>query len=308
MRILITGGTGLIGRALAADLAADDYEVVVLSRSPERVTGLPTGVRAVAWDAQTAAGWGHLADGAGAIINLAGANLAGDGFFPSRWTDERKRLIRDSRVLSGQAVVQAVAQTNQKPGVVIQSSGIGYYGAHEDQILTGEDKPGDGFLARLAHDEWEPSTAAVEGMGVRRAIIRTAAVLDPDEGALARLLLPFRLFVGGPMGSGKQWFSWIHKTDEVRAIRFLIENEAASGPFNLCAPNPVTNAQFARALGRVLNRPSAVPIPGFAMKLAFGEVTSVLLEGQRAIPQRLLDLGFAFRFPVVEAALKDLLR
>jgi uncharacterized protein (TIGR01777 family) len=308
MRTIITGGTGLIGRALAANLAADGHEVILLSRNPERATGLPQGVRAERWDARTAEVWGHLADGADAIVNLAGANLAGEGFFPSRWTADRKRLIRDSRVNAGRAVVQATEQASQKPRVVIQASGVGYYGFRGDEQITEDDQAGDDFLGRLACDDWEPSTAPVEELGVRRAIIRSGAVLSARGGALPRLSLPFRLFVGGPMGSGKQWFPWIHLQDEVAAIRFLVENQEASGPFNLSAPNPLTNAQFARVLGRVMGRPSLVPIPGFAMRLAFGEVASVLLAGQRVIPRRLLDLGFQFRFPHAEAALRDLLR
>ncbi len=306
MRVVITGGTGLIGRALSADLASDGHQVIVLSRSPDRAVGLPTDVRIERWDARSAEGWAPLADGADAIVNLAGANLAGAGFLPSRWTAERKQLIRDSRVDAGQAVVAAVELAHEKPGVVIQSSGIGYYGFCGDEPIVEDAPPGEDYLARLAYEDWEPSTAKVEEMGVRRAIIRTAAVLSAQEGALYRLLLPFRLFVGGRMGSGKQWLPWIHLADQARAIRFLIEREEASGPFNLAAPNPVTNAEFARVLGRVMGRPSIIPLPAFAMKLAFGEVASVLLEGQRALPRRLLDLGFTFRFPDAEAALRDL--
>ena len=308
MRILITGGTGLIGRALSANLAADGHEVIVLSRSPERATHLPEGVRAERWDARSAEGWGHLADGASAIVNLAGANLAGGGFLPTRWTEERKRVIRDSRVYAGRAIVDAVSQTDQKPAALIQSSGIGYYGFSGDEWLAEDAAPGDDFLARLASDDWEPSTAPVEEMGVRRAIIRTAAVLDRDKGALPSAMLPFRMFVGGPVGSGKQWLSWIHLADEVAAIRFLIENEQATGPFNLAAPNPLTNADFGRVLGRVMNRPYYFPVPGPVLKLAFGELSSVLLEGQRVRPNRLLDMGFAFRFPDAEDALRDVLK
>lgn len=307
MRVVITGGTGMLGRALSGSLAADGHEAIVLSRSPEQATGLPAGVRAERWDARTAEGWVHLADGADAIVNLAGSNLAGEHFFPSRWTEERKRVIRDSRVNAGRAVVQAVEQASQKPDVVVQISGIGYYGYHGDELITEDDQAGDDFGARLASQEWEPSTAAVEEMGVRRVVMRTAPVLDADEGTLPRMLLPFRLFAGGPMGSGKQWFPWIHLQDYVRAVRFLMENEAARGPFNLAAPEPVTNAEFGRTIGRVMGRPYYLPVPGFALKLAFGEVADVLLYGQRAIPQRLLDLGFEFRFPDAESALRDLL-
>ena len=307
MRVLITGGTGLIGRALCACLASDGAEVIVLSRSPDRAANLPSGVRAERWDARTAAGWAHLADGADAIVNLAGASLSGRSLLPRRWTSERKRAIRNSRLDAGRAVVEAVSQASRKPGVVVQSSGVGYYGFRGDELLDEDASPGDDFLARLARDDWEPSTAPVEEMGVRRVIIRTAAVLDRHEGALPSMMLPFRLFVGGPLGSGKQGLSWIHRADEVAAIRFLIEHGEARGAFNLSAPNPTTNAGFGRVLGRVMRRPYYFPVPAFTMKLAFGEVTGVLLEGQRAVPRRLLDLGFAFRFPDLETALRDLL-
>jgi uncharacterized protein (TIGR01777 family) len=205
-------------------------------------------------------------------------------------------------------VVEAVEAAQEKPRVIIQASGVGYYGNTGDQEVTENAPPGTDFLASLAANDWEPSTSAVEEMGVRRAIARSGAVLDEKEGALPRLLLPHRLFVGGPMGSGKQWLPWIHLQDEARAIRFLIENEAASGPFNLVAPTPITNAEFGKAMGRVLGRPSLIPVPGFAMKTAFGDVSNVVLEGQRAVPQRLSEMGFTFRFPEAEGALEDLLK
>lgn len=315
MRVVITGGTGLIGRALAKSLASDGHEVIILSRSPERATNLPQpdrpgsggSIRVEGWDGRTAEGWGHLADGADAIVNLAGASLSGGRLLPSRWTTERKRAIRDSRLDAGQAVVEAVSQASRKPDVVIQSSGIGYYGFRGDEKVAEDAAPGDDLMARLASDDWEPSTAPVEEMGVRRAIIRSGPVLDKHEGALPSMMLPFRLFVGGPMGNGRQWLSWIHREDEVAAIRFLIEHGEAEGPFNLCSPNPLTNADFGRVMGRVMSRPYWIPVPGFAIKLAFGEVTSAVLEGQRAVPQRLLDMGFRFRFPDAETALRDLL-
>jgi uncharacterized protein len=306
MRVIITGGAGFIGRALAADLAADGYEVVVLSRNPTKAAGLPPGVRAEQWDGRTAAGWGPLADGAHAVVNLAGENLAGGGFLPARWTEERKQLIRRSRLDAGQAVVEAVQAARVKPAVVIQSSGIGHYGTRGDQVQTEADGSGDDFLARLTV-EWEASTAQVADLGVRHVSIRSGVVLSPTEGALYRLLVPFKLFAGGPMGSGRQGFSWIHPADETAAIRFLIDNPKASGAFNLCAPEPLTNAQFGKAIGSVLGRPSWLPVPAFALKLALGEVASMVLEGQRAVPRKLLDLGFTFRFPSAESALRDLL-
>lgn len=308
MRVIVTGGTGLIGRALAENLAADGHEVIALSRAPERAQPLPAGARAERWDGRTAQGWAHLADGADAIVNLAGASISGEGVFPRRWTDERKQLIRESRLNAGRAVVEAVQQANRKPRVLIQASGIGFYGARGDAATTEQEAVGSDFLARFAGQEWEPSTAAVEAMGVRRAISRTGVVLSTEEGALRPMLLQFRLFAGGPIGGGKQWFCWIHPKDEAAALRFLIEHESASGPFNVSSPFALHNVDFARALGRVMRRPSWFPVPGLAMRLAFGEVADLLLTGQRAVPQRLLDLGFKFRFPEAEGALRDLLR
>lgn len=307
MRILITGGTGLIGSALAAELAQAGHEVIVLTRNPDKATGLPAGVRAERWDGRTAQGWGHLADGAGAIVNLAGASIAGEGLLPSRWTDERKYLILQSRLDAGRAVVEAVQQAAHKPGGVVQASGIGIYGFADDRVLDETAPAGTDWLAQVAV-QWEAATAPVEAMGVRRVVIRTAVVFSRTGGVLPLMLLPFRLFVGGPVGSGRQYVSWIHLADEVGAIRFLIENPAASGPFNLVAPDVMTNAEVSRVIGRVLRRPSWFPLPAFAMRLMFGEVATLLLEGQRAQPKRLLELGYTFRFPTLEAALRDLTR
>jgi uncharacterized protein len=308
MRVLITGGTGLIGRALSANLAADGHEVIVLSRSAGTGREVSRGVRVVQWDARTGDGWASLAEGADAIVNLAGYNLAGSGFLPARWTVERKRLIRDSRVYAGQAVVDAVQRVSEKPRAVIQASGVGYYGSQGDTVLDEDSLPGTGFLADLAAAEWEPSTAPVEALGVRRAIARSGAVFSTEEGALPRLLLPFRFFVGGQIGNGRQWHPWIHIEDEVQALRFLIENDQARGPFNLASPSPMTDAELAKTLGRVLGRPSFMRVPALAMELAFGEVASVLLESQRSIPRRLQELGFVFRFPDAASALRDLLK
>ncbi len=306
MKIIVTGGTGLIGRALCTDLASAGHSVIVLSRNPNRATGLPASVRVEKWDARTAHGWGTLADGADAIVNLAGASIAGEGLIPSRWTPQRKRLIRESRLDAGKAVVEAVEATTNKPRVVIQSSGIGIYGPRGDEEITEDAAPGNDFLAQVGV-EWEASTAAVENMGVRRAIIRTAVVLSAEGGILPRLMLPFQLFAGGQMGNGQQWLPWIHITDEVRAIRFLIENEEARGAFNLVAPQSLTNADFGRALARALGRPFYMPAPAFALKLALGELSTLLLDGQRAVPRRLQKLGFDFQYPELDAALRELI-
>jgi hypothetical protein len=301
MRIIISGGTGLIGRQLAASLHKDKHEVIVLSRNPNQATKLPAGVRVERWDGHSAAGWGQWADGAGAIVNLAGAGIA-----DSRWSDERKSEIVASRVDAGKAVVEAVQAASVKPAVVIQSSAVGYYGSRDSEVLTEQSQPGNDFLADVCI-QWEQSTEAVEAQGVRRAVIRTGIVLSTEGGALPKMLLPFKFFAGGKLGSGQQYFPWIHMADEVAAIRFLIDNAQASGPFNLAAPNPPTNADFVKAVGQAMGRPSVMPAPGFALKAAFGEMSTVLLDGQRAEPQRLLALGYRFRFTDPVAALKDVL-
>jgi len=303
MRAIVTGGTGLIGRALCRELVDHGHEVIVLSRNPDRKEeGLPSQVEAVGWDAQSATGWGDLVNETDAIVNLAGAGLA-DG----RWTDERKRSILESRVKAGQAVVEAVSAATTRPKVVIQSSAVGYYGPRSDEVLNEDAAPGSDYLARVCFD-WEASTAPVERMGVRRPVIRTGIVLSTEDGAFPKILLPFKLFAGGPMGNGSQYWPWIHINDEVRAIRFLMENETASGPFNLTAPNPLTNKEFASVVGQAMGRPSLMPAPAFALKLALGEMSTVLLDGQRAVPSRLQELGFEFDFATLDAALKDLLK
>jgi hypothetical protein len=240
-------------------------------------------------------------DGAEAIINLAGENISS-----GRWTDKRKRAILESRLNAGRAVVQAVQAAANKPRLVVQASAVGYYGPSGDEEITEETPPGGDFLAQVAI-AWEESTAPLEALGLRRVIIRTGVVLSSAGGALPRMLLPFRLFAGGRLGTGRQWFPWIHIADEVRAIRFLMENETATGPFNLTAPAPLPNAEFSRLLGEQLRGPALIPVPGFILRLLFGEMATVLLDGQRAIPRRLVQLGFTFRFPEAGSALRDLL-
>ena len=307
MRVIITGGTGLIGSRLAETLAADDHEVIVLSRSPERRAGMfRHDVRIEEWDAETAKGWGHLADGADAIVNLAGESIAGEGLIPDRWTADKKRRIRESRLNAGKAVVQAVRAADDKPGVVVQSSAVGYYGVRGDEKISEVGLRGDDFLARTC-EQWEASTAEVEEMGVRRAVARTGIVLSTEGGAFPRIVLPIKLFVGGPLGSGDQYYSWIHIADEVGALRFLIENDEASGSFNLTAPNPVTNEEFAHVVADVMGRPAFLPVPGFAMRTALGDVATVVLDGQRVIPRKLLNLGYEFHFAELEPAVRDLL-
>ena len=306
MKVIIAGGTGLIGRQLTKELAKNGYEVTILSRNPEKVISLPKGVDVVAWDGKSGQGWGELVNDSRAVVNLSGANIGGEGFLPSRLTEDRKRDIRDSRLQSGKALVGAIEAAEVKPEVFVQSSAIGYYGFHEDEILDENSPPGDDFFAEWR--DWEKVSAPVEEMGVRRVIIRSGIFFSTGRGsALNRLVLPFKLFGGGPIGDGQQYLSWIHEEDEARAIRFLIENEEAHGAFNLTAPNPATNAEVGKAIAKVLNRPYYLPAPEFAFNLAFGEVGELVTKGQRVMPERLLEHGFEFQFPELEPALQDIL-
>jgi len=300
MRVIITGGSGLIGRALTAELIAGGYEVIILSRHPRRLDGLSPAIRMEKWDGHTSQGWAHIADGSFAIVNLAGENLAA-----GRWTEERRRRLRESRLAAGKAVVEAVHLATIKPQVLIQASAIGYYGPHGDEEISEDSPPGTDFLAKLAV-EWEASTASLDN-SLRRVIIRTGVVLSKEGGALRRLLQPYRFLLGGRLGSGRQWVSWIHLADEVRAIRFLLEKQEARGPYNLTSPNPVKQNQLAKVLGRILRRPAWFPTPGFILRLILGEMSSVLLTGQRVLPCRLQEIGFEFCFPDLEKALGSLL-
>ena len=313
MKIIITGGSGLIGRELIAGLAADGHEIIVLSRNPARVINLPSRARAEQWDGRTAQGWGHLADGADAIVNLAGENIAGaDDVFGivlrGRWTPARKRAIQQSRADAGQAVVEAVRAAAHKPRVVLQASAVGYYGNRGDTELTETASPGSDFFSQVCL-EWENSTAAVEALGVRRVVFRSAVVLSAQGGLLPVIRFPYSLFAGGPLGSGKQWFPWIHIEDEVAAIRFLLESSSAQGAYNLAAPNALTNDQFGRLLGRIMRRPHLIPAPAFALRLVLGEIADrLVLTSHRQVPRRLQQAGYRFRFPEAETALHDLVR
>ncbi|MBN1939631.1 MAG: TIGR01777 family oxidoreductase [Candidatus Aminicenantes bacterium] len=298
-RIIVTGGTGFIGRALVRNLVEAGYDVVVLSRS----TASGGRGRAVflEWDGRTSAGWAETASGALGLINLAGENIAA-----GRWTKKRRNAILQSRIWAGEAMVEAVGRAAVKPQVLVQASAIGFYGPRREDRLDEWSKRGEGFLADVV-DLWERSTRPVVDFGVRRVVIRSGIVLGPEGGAFPRLLLPFKLFAGGPLGKGGRRFSWIHLKDEVRAIRFLLDNRQAAGEFNLTAPGPVRQREFARLLGRAIGRPSWLPVPPIVLYAMFGTMAGqTLLADQAAFPTRLLEAGFRFDFPELEPALQDL--
>ncbi len=300
MRLVISGGTGLIGRALAEVALAAGDDVVILSRNPEPER-LPKGARGVRWDPDRLEAWSAALDGADAVVNLAGASVAG-----GRWTRTRKALLIQSRVRVGQSLTQAILHIPNPPRVLVQASGVGYYGRNVEHPVDESAPAGQDFLAMLAAEAWEPSTASVESAGVRRVIIRTGLVLSRRGGSFPLMALPFRLFVGGPLGNGKQWVPWIHITDEVEAIRFLIQQADASGPYNLVAPGIVRQMDFGRALARALRRPYWFPTPAFALRLLLGEMASLILEGQQVIPRRLREAGYRFRYLTLAEALADI--
>jgi uncharacterized protein len=297
MKIILAGGTGLIGRELAAALLADGYQVWVLSRNPQAAS-LPAGAQAAAWDARSSAGWGSLVEEADAIFNLAGENLGA-----RLWTPAHKQKVLSSRANAGQAVIQALAAAKHRPGVLVQASAIGYYGASDDRILDEDSPAGKDWQSKVVLD-WEASTQAAEALGLRRVVVRTGLVLTQKGGVLPKLLLPFRLLAGGPLGSGKQYYSWIAMQDEIRALLFLLKNDRAAGAYNLTAPNPLTQADFGRVVGQVLRRPYWFPTPAFALRLVLGEMSTLVVDGQRVIPRRLVEAGFKFNYEQLQPALR----
>jgi uncharacterized protein (TIGR01777 family) len=300
MRILITGGTGLVGRALAKNLVDRDHAVVILSRGEGASKGFPDGVSICRWDARSVDVLVEHVERADAVVHLAGENI-GDG----RWTASRKRRILTSRVDSTCALTEALRRAKQRPQVLVQASAVGFYGTHGDVELKEDHEVGADFLAQVCQ-AWEQASADVPALGMRRVVMRTGVVLSRDGGALPRMALPFRLFVGGPVGSGRQWVSWIHLIDLVEAIVHLIDNEKAEGVYNLCAPQAVTNRRFSRELATALGRPSLLRVPAFMLRLLLGEMATIVLDGQRAVPARLIESGFSFNFPQADSAFNDL--
>ena len=310
MRIVILGGSGLVGRGLAESWASDGHAVTIVCRHPEKASPVQRGVDIVGWDGRTTAGWADRLDGADAVVSLAGETIGGTNLgqiFFQRWSIGKKRRILESRVNAGRAVVDAIGSARVKPGVLLQMSAVGVYGPHGDEPVDEKSPAGKDFLAHVCI-EWERSTEPVEAMGVRRVVVRTGLVLSLEGGLFPVILLPFRLFVGGPLGSGRQGFSWIHAEDHRRALRFLVEDSRAGGVYNVTAPEPVSNTELGRQLARALHRPYWFPTPAPLLKLILGEKATLVLDGQHVAPRRLLERGFSFHQPTLAAALAGLLR
>lgn len=300
MRVIVIGGTGFIGSHLVRRIMDTGMDVVVLSRRPAKVAEVfKRHVIGLEWDGVSANGWGHMVRSDTYIVNLAGENIAA-----GRWTPSRRQRILDSRLNAGRAVVDAVRRAEEKPALVIQGSAVGYYGPLGiDPVDENAVRGSKGFLSAVARD-WEASSSEIEELGVPRAVIRTGVVLG-HGGALAKMLPPFRLGLGGPLGSGRQGMSWIHIDDQVGAMLHIMQGRL-SGVFNLVSPNPVSNRDFSRALGRALGRPAILPAPGFLLRLVMGQMAEeVLLTGQYVLPVRLQETGYAFTRPDISDALAE---
>jgi hypothetical protein len=299
VEIVIAGGTGFIGKSLCEALNLHGHRVTMLTRrraEVERIFG--STVRAVEWDAKSSGSWEQSLNGTQAVVNLAGASIA-----DARWTDSRKWLLTESRVNATRLLVQACGRLAVKPLVFINASGIGYYGPQGDEVLDESSGPGKGFLADLCV-EWESAAREASSHGIRVVCLRTGMVLEREGGALPRMVLPFRLFMGGPVMPGTQWISWIHRDDLVGLIEWALTNKTMAGPINAVAPSPVTMTDFCRTLGLVLRRPSWFPVPEFVLKMALGELGSVMTTGQKVAPVIAQRSGYRFLYPFLEGALR----
>lgn len=302
MRIVIAGATGFIGRALCRFLVEEGHQVTALSRAPEkaRVHVAPT-VAIVGWDGLTRGSWERSMEAADAVVNLAGESVAA-----KRWTPSRKEALRNSRIGTTRLLVLALSHLSARPRILINASAIGFYGPRESTPVTEEAAAGLGFLADLC-TAWEQEARKAEALGLRVVRLRIGMVLDEDGGALPRMLLPFRFFLGGPVLPGHQWVSWIHRQDLIGLIHWMLTNPKVSGPANGVAPGPVTMREFCRTLGRVLGRPSWLPVPEFALGLALGELATLLTTGQRVDPTVALRGGFVFQYSALQPALQAIL-
>ena len=303
MRIVITGATGLIGKALCEGLIPD-YEITALSRNPEKAKSvLGPSVKVVQWDGRSGGQWEQCIDGAFAVVNLAGENIAS-----GRWTYSKQKQILESRVNAAKAIVDAIASAKSKPNVLIQAAAVGYYGFRHREAVNEASLSGGGFLADVCR-QWELAARPVEKAGTRCVIIRSGMVLSGQGGALPRIVKPFKFFLGGYPGTGRQRVSWITIDDEVKAIKFLIENPGPSGVFNLTSPNPVSMKELCCQISRILKKPCWLPIPALALRLAFGKMADeILMADQQVVPARLSEAGFNFAHPNIAEAMEYILK
>lgn len=297
--IVIAGGSGFIGTALANILHSSGYKVYVLSRKESKEFETYSRIQ---WDATSEGEWAKYIDSASAVIQLTGANVG-----TKRWSEQYKSEILSSRVVSTSLLVSVINKSSSPPEAFISASGVGYYGDSPHSVICDEyQKNGNDFLARVC-SQWENATVTLRN-DVRKVIIRIGVVLDPNEGALAKLALPYKFFVGGSLGSGSQMFSWIHREDLVNVFMFAITTTTVQGIYNASAPNPVTMKEFSSTIGNVLHRPSIFPVPSFALQLLLGEMSTIVLCGQNAPPLRLLEEGFRFEYEKIEPAIRNLLQ
>ncbi|MDN5348569.1 MAG: uncharacterized protein PWP65_2134 [Clostridia bacterium] len=302
LKILITGGTGLLGSSLCTKLLQTGHDPIVVSRNAAAARGrLPSGVQLIQWQPGTERVPREALEGVEAVINLAGENIGA-----GRWTTSKKQAIRQSRLSVTRELIESFQKLSQCPKVFISGSAIGYYGPHGDEELTEASPPGHDFLAEVCR-AWEQEANRARELGIRVVTLRTGIVLAREGGTLPRMVTPFRLFLGGPLGSGRQWVSWIHIADAVGIIQLVLERTTVHGPVNLTAPQPVRMEEFVSILGRVLKRPSSLRIPAWLLKMALGEMANLLLTGQRVLPARVLQEGYQFRYPKLTEALEDLL-
>ena len=299
MKILISGGTGLIGKALIKNLIKTGDQVLVLTRSKDGQEDSDS-KKYIEWNARSSAPLIPFLKDINAVINLAGDNI-GNG----NWTKAKKERIISSRVQAGNALSKAIIDSGDKPDVFIQASAVGYYGSSLDETFDESSPNGKGFQADVAQ-KWENSSGVLDAVGIRRVIIRMGIVLDAKSGALPLMVLPFKLFAGGPLGSGRQYVSWIHLQDDVRAIDFVMRNPKLSGAVNLTAPTSYPNKDFGKVVGKVMRRPYWFPVPAFGLKLVLGEKSELVLDGQNVYPRKLLEHGFQFKYPDLESALRSI--
>ncbi len=303
MRVAVAGGTGFIGRALCRELLLSGHEVTVLTRNPAQAGGrVPEGAQVAQWSPSQPDGLVEILATADAVVNLSGESVAAQ-----RWTPEFKRRLTDSRLQSTRALVQAMKSIDTRPQVLVNASAVGIYGNRGEEELTENSAPGTGFLAELAI-RWEQAADEVRELGLRVVKLRIGIVLGEGGGALEKMLLPFRLYVGGPFGSGEQWFPWVHLDDVTGITLRALTDGRVEGAVNVCAPGIVRMREFCRALGKVLGRPSWLPVPSFALRVVAGELGESLLWSQRVIPRVALETSYSFRYPQVESALVDLLK